>query len=42
MASSSQQPGIGVGTWAWGNQFLWGYEPERDDEALAATFRRCL
>ncbi|MEN9540088.1 MAG: hypothetical protein RLZZ459_179 [Cyanobacteriota bacterium] len=42
MASSSHQPGIGVGTWAWGNQFLWGYEPERDDEALAATFRRCL
>ena len=42
MASSSGEPGIGVGTWAWGNQFLWGYDPERDDEALAATFRRCL
>jgi pyridoxine 4-dehydrogenase len=42
MASSSRQPGIGVGTWAWGNQFLWGYEPERDDSLLAATFRRCL
>jgi pyridoxine 4-dehydrogenase len=35
-------PGIGVGTWAWGNQFLWGYDPERDDAALAATFERCL
>jgi len=42
MASNSHQPGIGVGTWAWGNQFLWGYDPARDDEALAATFRRCL
>jgi pyridoxine 4-dehydrogenase len=35
-------PGIGVGTWAWGNQFLWGYAPERDDAVLAATFERCL
>jgi pyridoxine 4-dehydrogenase len=42
MASGNGQPGIGVGTWAWGNQFLWGYQPERDDPALAATFRRCL
>jgi pyridoxine 4-dehydrogenase len=42
MASEERQPGIGVGTWAWGNQFLWGYEPSRDDDALEATFRRCL
>jgi pyridoxine 4-dehydrogenase len=42
MASGGEQPGIGVGTWAWGNQFLWGYNPERDDDTLAATFRRCL
>ena len=42
MASQSRQPGIGVGTWAWGNQFLWGYSPERDDERLGATFERCL
>ena len=42
MASSSGQPGIGVGTWAWGNQLLWGYDPQRDDDALAATFQRCL
>ena len=21
---------IGVGTWAWGNQFLWGYDPAQD------------
>ena len=42
MASQSRQPGIGVGTWAWGNQFLWGYAPERDDPRLAATFARCL
>ncbi len=35
------EPSIGVGTWAWGNQFLWGYDPAFDHE-LAATFRRCL
>ncbi len=29
--------GIGFGTWAWGNQLLWGYQPERDDHDLAAT-----
>ena len=42
MASERTQPGIGVGTWAWGNQFLWGYQPERDDAVLATTFQRCL
>ena len=42
MASAAGEPGIGVGTWAWGNQFLWGYDPARDDDRLAATFRRCL
>jgi len=31
------QPGIGVGTWAWGNQFLWGYDPGQDG-VLQATF----
>ena len=34
-------PSIGVGTWAWGNQFLWGYDPALDHQ-LAATFPRCL
>lgn len=29
--------GIGFGTWSWGNQLLWGYEPERDDPVLAET-----
>ncbi len=29
--------GIGFGTWAWGNQLLWGYQPDRDDPDLAAT-----
>jgi pyridoxine 4-dehydrogenase len=23
---------MGLGTWAWGNQLLWGYQPEMDDE----------
>ena len=34
-------PSIGVGTWAWGNQFLWGYDPALDHQ-LATTFQRCL
>ena len=35
------EPGIGVGTWAWGNQFLWGYHPGQDP-LLQATFARAL
>ncbi|MFM8525790.1 MAG: aldo/keto reductase [Cyanobacteriota bacterium] len=34
-------PEIAVGTWAWGNQFLWGYAPDRDPE-LQATFKRAV
>ena len=30
---------IGVGTWAWGNQFLWGYDPGQDGEIQAAFTR---
>ncbi|MCP9929034.1 aldo/keto reductase [Cyanobium sp. CH-040] len=45
MADPSSVPvpsaAIGVGTWAWGNRFLWGYDPARDAE-LEATFRRAL
>ena len=41
MASATGQPGIGVGTWAWGNQFLWGYDPSQDAE-LEATFRAAI
>ena len=33
----ARPPGIGVGTWAWGNQFLWGYDPSQDP-MLEATF----
>ena len=35
------QPGIGVGTWAWGNQLLWAYDPTADPE-LEETFRRAV
>jgi pyridoxine 4-dehydrogenase len=35
------QPGMGVGTWAWGNQFLWGYDPGQD-ALLKATFERAV
>lgn len=38
---SPDPPAVGVGTWAWGNQFLWGYAPERDAE-LAAAFERAV
>lgn len=30
-----------MGTWAWGNQFLWGYAPEQDQE-LEACFQRAV
>jgi len=32
-----EQPGIGAGTWAWGNRFLWDYVAERDDASIRAT-----
>jgi len=41
MAHPIGQPGIGVGTWAWGNQFLWGYDPSQDP-VLEATFQRAV
>jgi len=31
--------GIGFGTWSWGNQLLWGYDPQRDDPELASTLQ---
>ena len=36
-ADGAPAPGIGVGTWARGNQLLWGYNPCQDGE-LEATF----
>ena len=32
---------LGVGTWSWGNQLLWGYDPQHDDQ-LQATFARAV
>jgi len=26
---------MGMGTWAWGNKFLWGYDPGMDSELQA-------
>lgn len=42
-ALGDPEPGtpIAVGTWAWGNQFLWGYRPDLDQE-LQATFDRAV
>ena len=44
MAGSSVAPlnGIGFGTWAWGNKLVWGYDAQRDDDRLRATFRQAL
>ena len=44
MAGSSvaRLNGIGFGTWAWGNKAVWGYDPQRDDDRLRATFRQAL
>ncbi|MDZ7956044.1 aldo/keto reductase [Nostoc sp. DedQUE09] len=34
-------PSMGCGTWAWGNQLLWGYD-ETMDEQLQAVFNLCV
>ena len=34
--------GIGFGTWSWGNQLLWGYDPARDDPELAQTLQEAV
>ncbi|MEB3304127.1 MAG: aldo/keto reductase [Cyanobacteriota bacterium] len=39
MSPSMDPPSIGVGTWAWGNQFLWGYDPQQDQQIEAAFHR---
>ena len=33
---------IGFGTWSWGNRFLWGYNPLRDDYVLKETFKTAI
>ncbi|MEH2324273.1 MAG: aldo/keto reductase [Nostoc sp.] len=34
-------PSMGCGTWAWGNQLLWGYDESMDDQ-LQAVFNVCV
>ncbi|BAY17972.1 aldo/keto reductase [Nostoc sp. HK-01] len=34
-------PTMGCGTWAWGNQLLWGYSESMDDQ-LQAVFNLCV
>ncbi len=41
MVSAPESPRIGVGTWAWGNQLLWGYDPAQDG-ALRQCFHRAV
>ena len=41
MSPSMDPPSIGVGTWAWGNQFLWGYDPKQDSQ-IEAAFQRAI
>lgn len=42
MAAVEALPGIGVGTWAWGNRLVWDYDPARDDALLPATVRAAV
>jgi len=32
---------MGVGTWSWGNRFLWGYDESMDEE-IQAAFNYCI
>ncbi len=41
VASNLTFPVMGCGTWAWGNQVLWGYEPKMD-QALQQVFNLCV
>ena len=41
MTRTLQLPALGCGTWAWGNRFLWGYDPSMDHE-LRAVFNLCV
>lgn len=41
MSTLTALPSIGVGTWAWGNQLIWGYNPQQDSQ-LGATFARAI
>ena len=41
MRSAIEFPVMGCGTWAWGNQVLWGYEPSMDGD-LQAVFDRMV
>ncbi|MFM7367907.1 MAG: aldo/keto reductase, partial [Sphaerospermopsis kisseleviana] len=34
-------PSMGCGTWAWGNQLLWGYNESMDDQ-LQQVFSLCV
>lgn len=36
---SSQK--LGIGTWAWGDKFFWGYDSSQDDD-LEAVYNECL
>lgn len=41
MSDPAAFPSIGVGTWAWGNQFLWGYSPNQDGQ-IREAFERAV
>lgn len=41
MSQKLSLPRMGCGTWAWGNQILWGYN-ESMDEQLQAVFNLCV
>jgi pyridoxine 4-dehydrogenase len=40
-ATNLNFPALGCGTWAWGNQLLWHYQPQMDEE-LQQVFNYCV
>ena len=36
-----QSAEIGIGTWQWGNRFLWSYTSDQDEE-LGLLFEKCV
>lgn len=42
LSGGLQISSLGIGTWAWGDQLYWRYDPIRDDEGLRETFNYCL
>jgi aryl-alcohol dehydrogenase-like predicted oxidoreductase len=40
--SNVTTPLLGIGTWAWGDTMVWGYDKRRSDDDLRRAFQACL